>query len=139
MAPRSQYRLSGLQKSILQWLRSEQRRRHSTDNAMGIAYPELVRALDAGKAPVTTGLRQLMRRALVVVTLPRGGWTRYVHLTEEGETEAKALSQDERQQRPKPYLPDILTPVKGDRQQRRSMERRAPKRGSRRKDLYRRD
>ncbi|MEE8292197.1 MAG: hypothetical protein V3R80_12000, partial [Candidatus Tectomicrobia bacterium] len=68
MAPRSQYRLSGLQKSILQWLRSEQRRRHRTDNAMGIAYPELVRALDAGKAPVTTGLRQLMRRALVVVT-----------------------------------------------------------------------
>jgi hypothetical protein len=62
-------------------------------------YPELVRAVDADKASITSSVRQLLRKGLVLVTLPTGEWVRYVALTEEGEEQAQLLSKDERTHR----------------------------------------
>ena len=92
-------RLSDLQKSVLQALRIELRRRHRTGTAGGVPYPDFVRAVDTDKASITSSVRQLLRKGLVLVTLPTGEWVRYVALTKEGEEQAQLLSKDERRRR----------------------------------------
>jgi DNA-binding MarR family transcriptional regulator len=92
-------RLSDLQKSVLQVLRRELRRHQRPGTAEGVPYPDLVRAVDADKASITNSVRQLLRKGLVLVTLPTGEWVRYVALTKEGEEQAQLLSKDERTHR----------------------------------------
>jgi DNA-binding MarR family transcriptional regulator len=94
----SKHRLTDLQQSLLQWLRTELRRRQRAHDPAGITFPEVVRALRADKVSVTTGLRHLMRKGLVETVLPRGSWVRHVSLTELGEAHARTLSHDARQQ-----------------------------------------
>jgi DNA-binding MarR family transcriptional regulator len=93
MALPQQYRLSSLQLAILHSLYADRRRQSST--TAGIPYSDIVQALKADKPSVTAGLRQLMRKGLVLLTLPRGGWTRYVTLTEAGKACAKTLPRPE--------------------------------------------
>jgi len=83
--------LSDLQKTIMQWLYSEKRRRQRQGDTVSVSFPAVVKAVNTDKASVATGLRQLMRKGLVDVTLPRGAWTRYVELTEQGEEHAYTL------------------------------------------------
>jgi DNA-binding MarR family transcriptional regulator len=83
--------LSELQKMIMQWLYTERRRRQHKGDAVPVSFPAVVKAVNTDKASVATGLRQLMRKGLVEVTLPRGAWTRYVELTEQGEEHASTL------------------------------------------------
>jgi predicted DNA-binding transcriptional regulator len=56
-----------------------------------VPYPDLVRALRADKASITSEVRHLLRKGLLSVTLPAGEWVRYVMLTEQGDTYAKTL------------------------------------------------
>jgi DNA-binding MarR family transcriptional regulator len=85
-------RLSPLQQSILHWLRNELRRRQRVGDAGMVPYPDLVRALRADKASITSEVRHLLRKGLLSVTLPAGEWVRYVMLTEQGDTYAQTLS-----------------------------------------------
>ena len=85
-------RLSPLQQSIIHWLRHELRRRQRVGDAGMVPYPDLVRALRADKASITSEVRHLLRKGLLRVTLPAGQWVRYVMLTEQGDTYAKTLS-----------------------------------------------
>ena len=78
-------RLSALQQAVLHWLRREQRRRPRLADGSGIPYPDLARALGVDRAELSTCLRRLIRKRLVVATLPRGSWVRYVALTDKGE------------------------------------------------------
>ena len=84
-----QSRLSGLQLTILHSLYAALRRQ--ADATAGVPYSDLVRTLHADKISITDGIRQLLRKGLVLLTLPRGGWTRYVMLTEQGKAYAKTL------------------------------------------------
>ena len=85
-------RLSPLQQSILHWLRTELRRRQRVGDTSMVPYPDLVRALHADKASITSEVRHLLKKGLLSVTLPAGEWVRYVMLTEQGDTYAKTLS-----------------------------------------------
>ena len=82
--------LSDIQQRMLIWLQDElQRRKGETD---GIPFPALVQAMKTDKLNVMTSLRQLMRKGLVAVTLPRGAWNRYVDLTSQGVAQAQDLT-----------------------------------------------
>ncbi len=85
-------RLSPLQQSILHWLRNELRRRQRAGDAGMVPYPDLVHALNADKASITSEVRHLLKKDLLGVTLPAGGWVRYIMLTDKGEAHAKTLS-----------------------------------------------
>ena len=78
-------RLSALQQAVLHWLRREQRRRPQLADDIGIPYPDLARALGVDRAELSVCLRRLIRKRLVVATLPRGAWVRYIALTDKGE------------------------------------------------------
>jgi hypothetical protein len=88
-----QHRLSGLQLAILHALTAALRRHPKA--ADGIPYSDIVRAVHADKDSITLGLRQLMRKGLILLTLPRGGWTRQVTLTEQGKAYTKTLPNPE--------------------------------------------
>ena len=85
-------RLSSLQQSILHWLQQELRRRQRAGDAGMVPYPDLVNALTADKASITSEVRHLLRKGLLSVILPTGGWVRYVMLTDKGAAQAKSLS-----------------------------------------------
>ena len=78
-------KLSALQQAVLHWLRREQRRRPQLADGSGIPYPDLVRALGVDRTELSACLRRLIHKRLVVATLPRGSWVRYVALTDKGE------------------------------------------------------
>jgi DNA-binding MarR family transcriptional regulator len=99
MALPQQHRLSGLQLTILHSLYAALRRQSSA--TAGVPYSDLVRTLHADKTSITDGLRQLLRKGLVLLTLPRGGWTRHVMLTEQGKAYAKTLPSMELRQQTK--------------------------------------
>jgi hypothetical protein len=82
--------LSDLQQRMLQWLREESRRRGG--QAEGVPFRAVVRALATDKVSVMTSLRQLLRKGLLTVTLPRGAWDRYIALTDEGFAQAHTLT-----------------------------------------------
>ncbi|MGQ4809138.1 hypothetical protein NKDENANG_02540 [Candidatus Entotheonellaceae bacterium PAL068K] len=122
--PAKQY-LSGLQQSLLQWLYTDLHQRYRTDgNIKGVPYPDILRAVTADKASVTTALRQLMRKGLVLITLPRGGWTRWVRLTEQGKAYANTLAITERQPSAMTHADDGSRGKEGKRNQRASARRR---------------
>ena len=82
-------KLSALQQAILHWLRREQRRRPQLTDGIGIPYPDLARALSIDRAELSACLRRLIRKRLVVATLPRGAWVRYIALTDKGEAKPR--------------------------------------------------
>ena len=82
-------KLSALQQAVLHWLRREQRRRPQLADGIGIPYPDLARALGIDRAELSACLRRLIRKRLVVATLPRGAWVRYVALTDKGEAKPR--------------------------------------------------
>ena len=82
-------KLSALQQAILHWLRREQRRRPQLADGNGIPYPDLARALSVDRAELSACLRRLIRKRLVVATLPRGAWVRYIALTDKGEAKPR--------------------------------------------------
>ncbi|ETX00700.1 MAG: hypothetical protein ETSY2_38600 [Candidatus Entotheonella gemina] len=92
--------LSAIQQRMLIWLQDELQRR--TDTTDGIPFPALVQAMRTDKLNVMTSLRQLMRKGLVAVTLPRGAWTRYIDLTSQGMAQAQDLTK----QTPHTELPE---------------------------------
>lgn len=92
--------LSDLQQRMLIWLQDELQRR--TDANDGIPFPALVQAMRTDKLNVMTSLRQLMRKGLVAVALPRGAWTRYLDLTDLGMAQAQDLTK----QTPQAELPE---------------------------------
>ena len=77
-------KLSALQQAVLHWLRREQRRRPQLADGIGIPYPDLARALGIDRAELSACLQRLIRKRLVVATLPRGAWVRYIALTDKG-------------------------------------------------------
>ena len=82
-------KFSALQQAVLHWLRREQRRRPQLANGNGIPYPDLARALGVDRAELSACLRRLIRQRLVVATLPRGAWVRYIALTDKGEAKPR--------------------------------------------------
>ena len=78
-------KLSALQQAVLHWLRREQRRRPQMAGGHGIPYPELAQAISIDRAELSACLRRLIRKRLVVATLPRGSWVRYIALTDKAE------------------------------------------------------
>jgi hypothetical protein len=137
--PEMQHRLSDLQKSILQWLCTDLRHRQRAGSSMGVPYPELVRAVDADKARVTTSLRHLMQKGLVMVTLPRGEWVRYVTLTDQGEAQANIFLKAGRKPGRRVYAEEFSSEewdeIDAGRQ---ASARQAQRRWARRQEIYRR-
>lgn len=84
--------LSEIQQRMLLWLQEELQRQPRTDAGDGVPFPALVQAMRTDKLNVMTSLRQLMRKGLVAVTLPRGSWNRYIDLTEQGVAQARDLT-----------------------------------------------
>ena len=78
-------KLSALQEAVLHWLRRELRRRAPLADAHGIPYPELAQALGVDRGELSACLRRLVRKRLVVASLPRGSWMRYVTLTDKAQ------------------------------------------------------
>lgn len=85
LASDKKLKLSALQQAVLHWLRREQRRHPQLADGIGIPYPDLARALGVDRAELSVCLRRLIRKQLVVATLPRGAWVRYITLTDKGE------------------------------------------------------
>jgi DNA-binding MarR family transcriptional regulator len=100
-----QNRLSSLQLAILRSLSADLRRRPRTTT--GVPYSDLLHATNADKMSITTSLRQLMRKGLVLLTVPRGSWTRCVTLTEQGQAYAKTLPSIESRRDPKAEVYEI--------------------------------
>lgn len=136
--PARQQRLSDLQKSILQWLCTDLRHRQRADGSMGVPYPELVRAVDADKARVTTSLRHLMQKGLVMVTLPRGEWVRYVMLTDQGEAQAKIFLKEARKPGRRLSAAEFSPEEWDASAARQASARQAQQRWARRQEIYRR-
>ena len=88
-------KLSALQQAVLHWLRREFRRRPQLADGNGIPYPDLAQALGVDRAELSACLRRLIRKRLVVATLPRGAWVRYVALTEKGEAKPRQGTPEE--------------------------------------------
>jgi DNA-binding MarR family transcriptional regulator len=100
-----QHRLSSLQLAILRALYADLHRRPGTTTA--VPYSDLLRTTNANKMSITTSLRQLMRKGLVLLILPRGSWTRCVILTEQGQAYAKTLPRIEPRRNPKADMYEI--------------------------------
>ena len=115
--------LSGLQKSILQWLYTDQHRRQSAGEAADVPYTDILLAVAADKVGVTLTLRQLMRKGLVLITLPRGSRTRCVILTEQGKGSVQTLTTDKQKPGAKGYLDDFAKLVWDEKRQRLSARR----------------
>jgi hypothetical protein len=133
-----QYRLSDLQKSIVQWLYTELRQRQRAGHTGGVSYPELVRAIEANKVNITTSLRHLMQKGLVLVTLPHAEWARVVALTEQGEAYAKGQLKDTRRPSRRLYPADVLADEWSEDDRGLSGSLQAQRRWSRRREIYRR-
>ncbi len=131
--PTSKRNLSSLQKTILQWLYTDYQRRQSAGEGLETPYTDIVRAVAADKTGVTLTLRQLMRRGLLVITLPRGRRTRCVILTEEGKASVKALATDKRQSGAKGSIDDFTKFIWEEQRQRLAAKRRNRKQHTPRK------
>lgn len=136
--PVNKRNVSALQKSILQWLYTHKRHRQAADETSPVPYTDIVQAVPADKAAVTLALRQLMRQGLLLITLPRGGRTRGVVLTDDGRAFVKALTADERKRGVKGYVDDFTRLVWEEKRQRLAAKRRDRTRPSQRKRPTRR-
>lgn len=88
-------KLSALQEAILHWLRRQQRRQPQAANG-GVPYPDLAHAFGVDRAELSACVRRLIRKRLVVSTLPRGSWVRYIALTDKGEADPRQVAPKER-------------------------------------------
>jgi len=122
--PVNKRNLSELQKAILQWLYTNKQRRQAAEETSPVPYTDIVQAVPADKAGVTLALRQLMRQGLLLITLPRGGRTRGVVLTDDGKAFVKALTADERKRGGKVYVDDFTRLVWEEKRQRLAVKRR---------------
>ena len=113
-------KLSALQQAVLHWLRREQRRRPQLADGSGIPYPDLASALNVDRAELSACLRRLIRKRLVVATLPRGSWVRYIALTDKGEVKPR---QDTTNERGENHDPSVQRDHKG-RSRRKARNRR---------------
>ena len=113
-------KLSALQQAVLHWLRREHRRRPQLADGSGIPYPDLARALNVDRAELSACLRRLIRKRLVVATLPRGSWVRYIALTDKGEAKPR---QDTANERGENHDPSVQRDHKG-RSRRKARNRR---------------
>lgn len=95
-------KLSALQQAVLHWLRREQRRRPQVAGGNGIPYPDLAQALGVDRAELSACLRRLIRKRLVLATLPRGSWVRYISLTDKAEPGPRQDTKVEYGNRPDP-------------------------------------
>ena len=120
-------RLSALQQAVLHWLRREQRRRPQLADGIGIPYPDLAGALGVDRAELSACLRRLIRKRLVVATLPRGSWVRYIAPTDKGETNPRQTAPKEPNKRQDPA--DLWDPKPG-RSRRKGKARRRGRRTS---------
>ena len=123
--------LSNLQRVILQWLSSDPRSRYGADATGGVPYVDIVRAMTADKSSVTTSLRQLMRQGLVVITVPPGGWTRCVFLTEQGRASVTVLAKAEQKRRFRLFANDLTESEPDEGRWRASFRRRDRQREAR--------
>lgn len=82
-------RLSKLQKHMLCWLDTEERR---TDRLFSSSHHQLMRSLPNAKGNVSHSLRSLEARGLVEIGRSLGGQAEYVRLTSEGCQKASELS-----------------------------------------------
>lgn len=103
-----------------------------------VPYTDIVRAVAADKAGVTLALRQLMRQGLLLITLPRGGRTRGVVLTEDGKAFVRALTADKRKRGVKDYVDDFTRLVWEEKRLRLAAKRHDRKRQPHRKRQGRR-
>jgi DNA-binding MarR family transcriptional regulator len=136
--PVNKRNLSTLQKSILQWLYTNKQHRREAEETPPVPYTDIVQAVPADKAGVTLALRQLMRQGLLLITLPRGGRTRAVALTDDGKAFVKALTADERKRGVKGYVDDFTRLVWEEKRQRHAAKRRDRNRPPHRKRPARR-
>jgi hypothetical protein len=97
LQPTSIRHLSSLQKAILQALSTVRHRRQPAETTAGVPYQDVVQAVAADKTTVTTSLRQLMRRGLVLIFVPPGAWTRWVALTAQGQEHVRFLARGAQQ------------------------------------------
>lgn len=88
-AKRAGGRLSKLQKRILCWIDTEERR---TNRIFSSSHQELVQVLPNAKGNISHSLRLLEARGLVEIGRSPGGQTEYVRLTSEGCQKASELS-----------------------------------------------
>lgn len=95
-------KLTALQQAVLHWLRRELRRRPQVAGGNGVPYPDLAQALGVDRSELSACLRRLIRRRLVVATLPRGSWVRYISLTGRAEAEPPQNASREDKKRPDP-------------------------------------
>ncbi len=115
--------LSAIQQRMLIWLQEERQRQTGTTD--GIPFPALVQAMKTDKLNVMTSLRQLMRKGLVAVSLPRGSWTRFIDLTNHGMAQAQDLTKK---------TPQTELPQKRNRSDKRERDLRKRDRRSRHRD-----
>ena len=133
LRPVSKRNLNALQKSILQWLYTNDRHRQTVGEVPAVPYTDIVRAVPADKAEVTASLRQLMRKGLLLITLPRGERTRGVALTEDGKEWVKSSTADKRKSSTRGYLDDFTRLVWEEKRQRLAAKRRDRQRQSNRR------
>lgn len=107
--------LSDIQQRMLLWLQEALQRQRQTGASDGVPFSALVQAMKTDKLNVMTSLRQLMRKGLVAVTLPRGAWSRYIDLTEQGVAQARDLTKQ---------TPQIELPQKRRRSEKRERDTR---------------
>jgi DNA-binding MarR family transcriptional regulator len=119
----AQLRPTDLQKFIVQRLYDHLHPPQEAET-QSVPYTKLVEALAADKVRVTTTLRQMMRQGLVEITLPRGGWTRCVRLTEKGKAYAQALPKKERRSRWQTYADEAAEYMWGEKRWRLAAKRR---------------
>ncbi len=100
---------------MLLWLQEALQRQRQTGASDGVPFSALVQAMKTDKLNVMTSLRQLMRKGLVAVTLPRGAWSRYIDLTEQGVAQARDLTKQ---------TPQIELPQKRRRSEKRERDTR---------------
>lgn len=131
--PASKRNLNTLQKSILQWLYTNDQRRRTVDGTSAVPYIDIVQAVPADKAEVTSTLRQLMRKGLLLITLPRGARTRGVALTEDGKEWVKSFTADKRKSSARGYIDDFTRLLWEEKRQRLAAKRRDRQRQPNRK------
>lgn len=123
-------RFSNLQKAILKWLYTNWHDDPVGADA-GVPYPDIVRAVTTDKASVTTALRQLMGKGLVLIILPHGRWKRCVVLTEQGKDAVKTLLKQELKYTSKRFVDEALRAMQDDISQHTAIQRRDRKRDRR--------
>jgi DNA-binding MarR family transcriptional regulator len=87
--PMAARRFSRLQKRLLAWLATDERR---TGGVISSSHQDLVVALQEDKGNLSHSLRTLEGRGLLVIGRSRGGKTESLYLTDEGQKWARQFT-----------------------------------------------